>query len=83
MGQFKYLDIRIKMTDTIYIQENDKKRKATAEELAQFEKDRLEAEEQARLLEAETAAKEAAKTSAMAKLSSLGLTDEEISALIQ
>ena len=71
------------MSEIIYVMENGKKRKATAEEIAQFEKDRAEALERERLFEAEQQAKESAKASAMNKLSSLGLTDEEISALIQ
>jgi U3 small nucleolar ribonucleoprotein component len=70
------------MSETIYIQDNEKKRKATAEELAQFEKDRAEAVEQARLIEAETTAKAEAKESGMAKLRKLGLTDDEIAGLI-
>lgn len=71
------------MNETIYVMEDGKKRKATAEELAQFEKDAAEYEAQKRLIEAEQQAKEEAKASAMAKLATLGLTDEEISALIQ
>jgi hypothetical protein len=70
------------MSETIYIQENGKKRKATAQEIAQFEKDAAEAQEAQRLIEAETTAKEAARQSAMDKLKKLGLTDEEISALV-
>jgi capsule polysaccharide export protein KpsE/RkpR len=71
------------MSETIYVSEDNKKRKATAEEIAQFEKDAIEREIAQRLIEAEQQAKESAKASAMNKLSSLGLTDEEISALIQ
>jgi hypothetical protein len=67
------------MTETIYVQVGDKKRKATDEELKQFEKD-LEAQ---RLIEAEQQAKEEAKASAMAKLAALGLNEEEIAALVQ
>jgi hypothetical protein len=70
------------MSDTIYIQDNGKKRKATAEEIAQIEKDRLEFAEQARLFEAEQTAKAEAKASAMAKLAALGLSDEEVQAII-
>jgi predicted secreted acid phosphatase len=70
------------MSEIIYVSDNGKKRKATAEELAQFEKDRLEAEESQRLLEAEQQAKEAARQSAMDKLKKLGLTDDEIAALV-
>jgi hypothetical protein len=70
------------MSQTIYIQEDDKKRKATAEEIAQFEKDRAEYEAQQRLIEAEQTKKDADRASAMAKLSKLGLTDDEIASLI-
>jgi hypothetical protein len=70
------------MTETIYIQEDGKKRKATAEEIAQFEKDQAEGLEAKRLIEAETTAKAQAKESAMAKLRKLGLTDDEIAGLI-
>ena len=70
------------MSETIYIHDNGKKRKATTEELAQFEKDAAEAAEQQRLIEAETTAKAQAKESAMAKLRKLGLTDDEIAGLI-
>jgi hypothetical protein len=70
------------MIETIYIHENGKRRKATAEEIAQFEKDRAEAVEQQRLIEAEQLKKEQDKDSAMAKLKKLGLTDDEISSLI-
>jgi hypothetical protein len=76
------MDIRIKMSEPIYVQDNGKKRKATAEEIAQFEKDRAEFAEQQRLIEAETTAKAEAKASAMAKLAALGLSDEEIQAII-
>jgi len=68
--------------ETIYVQIGDKKRKATAEEIAQFEKDRAEYEAQARLIEAEQTAKAEAKASAMAKLAALGLSDEEVQAII-
>jgi hypothetical protein len=70
------------MNETIYVQIDDKKRKATAEELAQFEKDHAEQLERERLIEAETTAKAEARESAMAKLKKLGLTDDEIAALV-
>jgi hypothetical protein len=70
------------MSETIYIQEDGKRRKATAEEVAQFEKDRAEAELEASRIEAETAKKQADRESAMAKLSKLGLTEDEIAALV-
>jgi len=70
------------MTETIYIQDGDKKRKATTEEIAQFEKDKLEAEEQKKLFEAEAQAKQAKLESAKAKLAALGLDEEEIAAIV-
>jgi len=50
--------------------------------LEQILKDRAEAELEASRIEAETAKKEADRASAMAKLSKLGLTDDEIASLI-
>jgi len=70
------------MNEIIYVQINDKKRKATAEEIEQIEKDQAEAQEAKRLIEAETTAKAQAKESGMAKLRKLGLTDDEIAGLI-
>jgi ribosomal protein L9 len=70
------------MSETIYIQDNGKKRKATADELAQFEKDRAEYEAEQSRIEAEQLAKAEARESAMAKLKKLGLTDDEIAALV-
>ena len=66
------------MSDTIYVNDNGKKRKATEQEIAQFEKD----QQAASLIEAETTAKAEARESAMAKLKKLGLTDDEIAALV-
>jgi hypothetical protein len=70
------------MSETIYIHDNGKKRKATAEEIAQFEKDAAEALEREKLFEAEQTKKDADRESAMAKLKKLGLTDDEIAALV-
>lgn len=53
-------------------------REMNAEELAQLEKDRAEQEAQA----AEQAAKEEARLAALNKLKAIGLTDEEIAALV-
>lgn len=53
----------------------------TAEEIAQREADRLAFEEQRAAQEAADLARAAARESALAKLSALGLTDEEIAAL--
>ena len=73
---------RVKMSETIYIFEDGKKRKATAEEIAQFEKDRAEYEAQARLIEAAEKEKAEKKESATNKLKALGLTDSEVEALL-
>jgi hypothetical protein len=70
------------MSEAIYIQDNHKKRKATAEELEQMAKDQAQAQETQRLLEAEQQAKAEAKASAMAKLAALGLSEEEVQAII-
>jgi hypothetical protein len=66
------------MSDKLYITINGKKREMNAEEKVQFELD-LEAQ---RLIEAEQTKKDADRASAMAKLSKLGLTDDEIASLI-
>ena len=70
------------MTDKIYVGIDDKKVEAKGEVLEQILKDRAEAELEASRIEAETAKKEADRASAMAKLSKLGLTDDEIASLI-
>jgi hypothetical protein len=70
------------MSENIYIQIGDKKRKATPEEIAQIEKDQAEALEAQRLVEAEQTKKNADRASAMAKLSALGLNEQEVAALI-
>jgi hypothetical protein len=70
------------MNEIIYVSEDGKKRKATAEELAQIEKDRLEYEAEKSRIEAEQTAKAEAKASAMAKLAALGLSEEEVQAII-
>jgi len=70
------------MNDKIYVSDNGQKRQATAEEIAQMEKDRADFEEQERLIEAEQQAKEAARQSAIDKLKKLGLNEEEIAALV-
>lgn len=70
------------MADKIYIGIDDKRIEAKGEVLAQILKDREAAAERQKLLEAEQQAKEAARESAMAKLKALGLTDDEINALV-
>jgi hypothetical protein len=71
------------MSDKIYVQVNDKKVEAKGKVLENLLQAQTDAQEAQRLIEAEQQAKEEAKASAMAKLATLGLTDEEISALIQ
>ena len=68
--------------EEIWVQEDGVKRKLEGAELEAFLADRaqMQAEQEAR--EAEEAAKVAAKQSALFKLSALGLTDDEISALV-
>jgi hypothetical protein len=70
------------MSETIYISENGNRRKATADETAYI----LETQEE---LQAQSAAQEQAKAdaatareSAVAKLAKLGLTADEITALL-
>lgn len=55
----------------------------TAEEIAQREADAAKAEADRVAREAEEAAKAAAKASAEAKLTALGLTAEEVAALVK
>ncbi len=54
----------------------------TAEEIAQLEIDRAAAETERLAREAEATAKEEAKASAVAKLTALGLSADEVSALL-
>lgn len=54
----------------------------TAEEIAQLEIDRANAETERLAREAEATAKEEAKASAVAKLTALGLSADEVSALL-
>jgi hypothetical protein len=70
------------MSETIYVHDSGKKRKATAEEIAQFEKDAAEALEREKLFEAAEKEKAEKKESATNKLKALGLTDAEVEALL-
>jgi type VI protein secretion system component Hcp len=70
------------MADKIYIGINDKKIEAKGEQLEYILQTQADAQESERLIEAEQQAKEAARASAMDKLKKLGLTDEEIEALV-
>jgi hypothetical protein len=70
------------MSDKIYIGIDDKRIEAKGEVLEQILKDRADAELEASRIEAEQQAKAEARESAMAKLKKLGLTDDEIAALV-
>ena len=69
-------------TEKIFIQVDGKKQEAKGEVLEQILKDRAEYEQAQRLIEAEQTAKAEAKASAMAKLAALGLSEEEVQAII-
>jgi sugar-specific transcriptional regulator TrmB len=70
------------MEEIIYIQDASKKRKATAEEVAQFKKDEAAEAQRLSLLQSELKAQEELKQSAIAKLAKLGLTEDEAKAVI-
>jgi hypothetical protein len=70
------------MSDKIYYGEDGKRIEAKGEQLEYILQAQAEAQEQARLIEAEQTKKDADRASAMAKLSKLGLTDDEIASLI-
>jgi vacuolar-type H+-ATPase catalytic subunit A/Vma1 len=76
------MDLGINMTDKIYVQINDKKIEAKGEQLEYILQTQAELQEAKRLIEAEQTKKDADRASAMAKLSKLGLTDDEIASLI-
>ena len=54
----------------------------TAEEIAQYELDKIESEERQVAIQAEIEAKAEAKASALAKLAELGLTEDEAKAIV-
>jgi type VI protein secretion system component Hcp len=70
------------MSDKIYIGIDDKRIEAKGEQLDYILKAQAEAQESQRLIEAEQTKKDADRESAMAKLKKLGLTDDEIAALV-
>ena len=70
------------MSEIIYISEDGKRRKATDNEIIELEKAQLDVLESQRLIEAEQTKKDADRESAMVKLKKLGLTDDEIAALV-
>jgi hypothetical protein len=63
---------------TYNVQINDEVRQATADEIKQIEADHTDAEKQAAAVEAQAVA----RASALTKLAELGLTNDEISALV-
>jgi hypothetical protein len=65
------------MSETIYVQEDGEMREATSEEVIEI----LAIQKTAEAKAAEELAKVEARTSALAKLAALGLTEEEIAAL--
>ena len=70
------------MTEKIYIGIDGKKQEAKGEVLEQILKDQAEWATEQSLTEAEQTKKQSDRDSAMAKLKKLGLTDDEIDALI-
>ena len=70
------------MSEEIWVQEDSVKRKLEGAELEAFLADRAQTQAEQEAREAEETAKVAAKQSALSKLSALGLTDVEISALV-
>ena len=70
------------MSEKIYITEGNKRIEAKGEVLEQILKDQADWEAEQKLFEAEQTKKDADRESAMAKLKKLGLTDDEIAALV-
>jgi hypothetical protein len=70
------------MSEKIYIGIDDKRIELKGEALEKYLLEQEQAQEEARLLEAEQLAKAEAKASAMAKLAALGLNEEEVNAII-
>ena len=70
------------MSEEIWVQEDGVKRKLEGPELEAFLADRAAMQAEQEVREAKEAAKVVARESALGKLSALGLTDEEISALV-
>ena len=70
------------MSDKIFYGEDGVRKEAKGEQLNYILQTQAEAQEAQRLIEAEQTKKDADRASAMAKLSKLGLTDDEIASLI-
>jgi hypothetical protein len=69
------------MSEAIYIHENGETREATGLEKTELLEAQTKAQQEQALIEAEQLAKANSRASALAKLASLGLTEEEIAAL--
>jgi hypothetical protein len=69
-------------TNKIYYSVDGVKKEAKGEQLEYILQAQAEAQEAQSLIEAEQTKKDADRASAMAKLSKLGLTDDEIASLI-
>jgi regulator of protease activity HflC (stomatin/prohibitin superfamily) len=69
-------------TDKIYVQINGKRQEAKGEVLENLLQAQAEMQAEQNRIEAEQTKKDADRASAMAKLSKLGLTDDEIASLI-
>lgn len=76
------MDTEININEKLFIQLDNKKRKATVEEIAQIQKDQAEQLERKRLIKAESELKKATLDSAIAKLAKLGLTEDEAKAIV-
>ena len=70
------------MSEKIYYGDETGRHEAKGKTLEYILQTQVEAQEQERFIEAEQTKKEADRSSAMAKLSKLGLTDDEIASLI-
>ena len=70
------------MTEKIYYGEDGKRFEAKGKKLEEILQMQAEAKERERLIEAEQTKKDADRASAMAKLSALGLSEEEVQAII-
>ena len=70
------------MSDKIYVQINDKRIELKGKDLQAFLEQQAKDEAEQKRINAERQTKQVARESAMAKLKALGLTDDEISALV-
>ena len=76
------MDIGNNMSEKIYYGEDGKRLEAKGEYLEYILQTQAEMQENLSLIEAEQTAKAEAKASAMAKLAALGLSEEEVQAII-